>query len=371
MSINRSLAMAILVACAALAIAACGEDAESSDESGGSADLTAAREAIQPYVGKPSPFPVTEPLEEVPTGAKIKYVDPGTPVGALFWELLQPAAQTMGVELSRVKGGQTAESVNAAFDAILSQKPDGVIVGSIDLRLWQSHLRELQDAGVPVVTSGVVDAADHGVEAPQYARQQSERDGALLADYIVATYGDGAEISLYKVPELTFTAVVADAFTAEVEDLCPDCSVRTVDIAAATLGNTAPNQIVSDLQANPDTTVAVFTVDEIQTGLPAARKAAGIDIEAVGMAPAPANLEYIKDGDERAGLAIDIPVLTWTLLDQMARQIIGQELAGDQAKGITVIQFLAKDDLDFDPSQGWTGYPDFAERFAKLWGANG
>lgn len=277
----------------------------------------------------------------------------------------------MGVELTRVKGGQTAESVNAAFDAILSQKPDGVIVGSIDLRLWQSHLEELQDAGIPVVTSGVVDAADHGVEAPQYAREQSERDGALLADYILATYGDGAEISLYRVPELTFTAVVADAFTAEVEELCPDCSVRTVDVAAATLGNTAPNQIVSDLQANPDTTVAVFTVDEIQTGLPAAKKAAGIDIETVGMAPSPANLEYIKDGDEEAGLAVDIPVLSWTLVDQMARQITGQELSGGEAQGMTVVQILSKDDIDFDPSQGWTGYPDFAERFAKLWGVGG
>jgi ribose transport system substrate-binding protein len=368
---NRFMALAALLVFTALTIAACGGDAESSDESGGSADVAAAREAIEPFVGKPSPFPVTEPLDEVPTGAKIPYVDPGTPVGALFWKLLEPAAETMGVELTRVRGGQTADSVNAAFDVVLSQKPDGVIVGSIDLRLWQSHLEKLQEAGVPVVTSGVVDAADHGVEAPQYARRQSERDGALLADHIVATYGDDTQISLYKVPELTFTAVVADAFMAEVEKLCPDCSVRTVDVAAATLGNTAPNQIVSDLQANPDTTVAVFTVDEIQTGLPAAKKAARVDIETVGMAPSPANLEYIKDGDEQAGLAIDIPVLTWTLLDQMARQIIGQELSGDQAKGMTVVQFLSKDDIDFDPSQGWTGYPDFAERFAKLWGVSG
>jgi hypothetical protein len=24
--------------------------------------------------------------------------------------------------------------------------------------------------------------------------------------------------------------------------------------------------------------------------------------------------------------------------------------------------------MKFDPSKGWTGYPDFAQRFAKLWG---
>jgi hypothetical protein len=27
--------------------------------------------------------------------------------------------------------------------------------------------------------------------------------------------------------------------------------------------------------------------------------------------------------------------------------------------------------VTFDPSHGWTGYPDFPQRFAKLWGVDG
>jgi ribose transport system substrate-binding protein len=368
---NRFKVLAALVAAATtLVIVACGDD-DGNGGGGGEADVAAAKAAIQPILDQPSPFPVTEPLNKVPKGAQIAFVDCGTPICSLFWELIQPAGQTMGVDISRVRAGQSADTVGTAFDTIVSQKPDGVIVAGVDVQLWQSQLTELQDADIPIVTTGIVGAADQGIEAPQAAEPESERDGARLADYVVANYGGDANVALYQVPELTFTGVVADSFTAELEDLCPGCSVRTVDIPAATLGNTAPSQVVSDLQANPDTTVAAFAIDEVAIGLPQALQAAGIDVPLVGNGPAPPNLQQVKDGEEKAVLAVDLPVLIWTTLDQVAREITGQELSGLEAEGLTDVQLLTQEDITFDPSMGWTGYPDFAERFAKLWGVGG
>jgi ribose transport system substrate-binding protein len=355
----------------ALALGACGGDDDDGNGSGGGADVTAAESAITPFIGKPSDFPVTEPLEKVPTGAQIAFVDCGTPVCALFWELIQPAGQTMGVEISRIRAGQSADTVSAAFDTIVSQKPDGVIVTSINPQLWQNQLTELQDAGIPVVTTGIADAADYGIESPQASQPEQQRDGALLADYIVANFAGEGEIALYTVPELTLTAPFAESFSAEIEKICPDCSVRMVDVPVATIGNTAPNMIVSDLQANPDTAVAAFALDEVQNGLPAAMQTAGIDIPTIGYAPTPTNLQYIQEGQQDATLATDLPVLIWTTLDQVAREMAGQELSGGESEGLTVIQFLTQEDITFDPSMGWTGYPDFAERFAKLWGVGG
>jgi ribose transport system substrate-binding protein len=362
----------LLVALAGLTLAACGgDDDDDGDGSGGAADTAAAEAAIQPFIAEPSAFPVTEPLDRVPSGAKIGFVDCGTPVCALFWELIQPAGQTMGVEINRIRAGQSADTVSAAFDTIVSQKPDGVIVTSINPQLWQNQLTELQNAKIPVVTTGIADAADYGIESPQAAQPEQQRDGALLADYIVANFGEDPEIALYKVPELTLTAPFAESFQAEIERICPGCAVRTVDVPVATIGNTAPNMIVSDLQANPDTTVAAFALDEVENGLPAALQTAGIDLPTIGYAPTPTNLQYIKDGQQDATLATDLPVLIWTTLDQVAREIAGQQLSGDEAEGLTVIRFLTREDITFDPSMGWTGYPDFAERFAKLWGVGG
>jgi len=46
----------------------------------------------------------------------------------------------------------------------------------------------------------------------------------------------------------------------------------------------------------------------------------------------------------------------------------GQALTDDQKHGVSVQQFLTAGDITFDPSRGWTGYPDFAERYAQIWG---
>jgi ribose transport system substrate-binding protein len=333
--------------------------------------VASAREAIAPGAAKPSQFPVTDPLERVPRGAKIAFMDCGTPICSLFWELIQPAGEAMGVEISRVRAGSTADTVRSAFDSIVSQKPDGVIVAAINPELWQSALKELQDAGVPIVTTGVIDAARYGIEAPQASDAEFEREGRLMADYVAAEFGMDSKVALYKVPELALTQVVADSFTEELERVCPDCTVRTVDIPVATLGSTAPSRVVSDLQANPDTTVTAFAADEIQNGLPAAKKTAGIEVDTIGIGAGPTNFQQLKRGEETAVLASDFAVLSWTLVDQVARGIVGQELSGDQAQGLNVIQFLTSEDVTFDPSRGWTGYPDFAERFMELWGVGG
>src|SRR5690348_6898608 len=62
--------------------------AESQGGEGGSAgQIAAAEKVIAPYVGHPSPFPVTEKLDERPTGKTIVNVNCGTPICALASEL--------------------------------------------------------------------------------------------------------------------------------------------------------------------------------------------------------------------------------------------------------------------------------------------
>jgi ribose transport system substrate-binding protein len=372
----------LLFACLALAVgvAACGDDDE--DEGAGGAAATqssddgasaraAAEEAIKPYIGQPSAFPVTEPLKEVKKGATIAFMDCGTPICGLFWNLLQPASKTMGVELKRYKAGSAANTVTQAWDSAVSDKPDAVIAAAIDVELWKNQLKQLQDAGIPVVTTGILGTEQYGIKAAQAAENASSLQGKLMAAYAAVNLPDAKKIAVYDVPELSFTRLVTEGFQKEIGKVCPDCDVRVVHIPVATMGTTAPQRVVSDLQANSGTQLAVFAIDEIQAGLPAALQSAGIKIDTLGNSPSPTQLQYLKEGKETAALAVDLPVLGWTLLDQAMRGIVGQELTGDEAEGLTPMQFLRQEDITFDPSKGWTGYPDFAERFAKLWAGEG
>jgi ribose transport system substrate-binding protein len=373
----------LLFACLALAVglAACGSSNKSSSSTSSSSNATqttakvdkaAAQGAIQPYIGQPSAFPVTEALKKVPKGATIAFSDCGTPICGLFWQILQPAAKTMGVTMKHYKAGAAANTVSSTFDSILADKPGALIVAGTPIELWQNKLKGFQDAKIPVVTTGILGTKPHGIQAAQAAEDSSERGGKLLADYVAANFGAGSKAAFYDVPELTFTGLTGQAFQNELKKVCSSCSARMVHIPIATLGNTAPNRLVSDLQAHPDTTVMVFGTDEIQAGFPAARQAAGLTkVKTLGNTPNPQGLQYVKEGKTDAVLGVDLPVLTWVLLDQAARQMAGQALSGDEAKGLPVLQFLTQQDIKFDPSKGWTGYPDFAQRFAKLWGVSG
>jgi ribose transport system substrate-binding protein len=378
-SLGRVVPTLVLSLALTLGVAACGggnsssgSSSSPSSETGGSTAASEgggaaakAAEVVAPYVGHPSPFPVTEPLKKVPKGAHMIFADAGTPINALQWQLLGPAAQTMGVDMERITAGTSANTIGPAMDSVVAKEPEAVLVNAVPPELWTKQLKELQSAGVTITGAGITGGAEYGIEPVQ----GEEPYGKLMANYVIAKMDPKANVAIYTVPEIPVIRKTVEEFETEFEALCPECELRTVEIHASELGNTAPNTIVSDLQSHPETDVAVFGADEIQDGLPAARQAAGIEVETLGLAPTPTNLQYLKEGKETAGLAVDLAIGVWSELDQAARELTGQPLKGPETEGRDVLQFLTKEDITFDPSKGWSGYPDFAERFAKLWGA--
>jgi ribose transport system substrate-binding protein len=373
------------VAACAIALAACGSSSSSSSsetssggetsssgESGGSANVAAAEKAIAPYIGQPSPFPVDEPLKEpLPPDTKMIYMQCGSPICQIQWPLFEAAGKALGVEMTRIKAGSQAQEVANGFDTAVAENPDAVLIPAIEPSLYRSQLEQLQSNGVAVFMSGVVDPKEYGVESFNFARASIEVTGKLMAAKAVAEKGDEANIVYYEVPELSFIPVQREAFEKELENLCPNCAARYVQIPLSTIGNTAPNRMVSDLQQNPDTNIAVFSSNEMSEGLPPALKTAGIEgLITFGFGSTPANLQNIREGEESGALEIDLPVDVWSGVDIAARSILGQELSPAEKTGIPPVpdfQFLEPKDITFDPTNGWTGYPDYEERFKELW----
>lgn len=374
-SFNRSRIVGALAVTCAVALGACGSSSHSSGSATGataskSADVAAAKAAIAPYIAHPSAFPINTPLVKRPAGKKLAYVDNGTPVATLFYTLAQPAAKALGMSLTRIKAGTSADAVAGAFDSVVQGRYDGVFVPAIPPLLWQRSLGELNAKHIPVVTTGVVGGDKAKIAVMQASDNEIDRLGRLGADWVVARNGDKTNVVFYRTPELSFLTTMGKSFTDEVKRLCPDCEARTVDIPAAALGSKAPGLIVDDLQAHPATKSAVFGTSEQAQGLPQALKAAGIDVQMLGMIPDPATLQEIKDGNIDAGLAVDLPVVAWTLIDSLARATTGEKPAAGAVADKPPTMFVTKDNLaNIDVSRGWTGYPDFAARFQKLWSA--
>ncbi len=355
---------------AAVSIAACGGSSSSSSSptTGNGANVAAARAAIAPYTGHPSPFPVNEPLRgRLPTATRFVYLQCSTPACALFAELLKSAVRTVGGTLTVVNAGSTASSEQAAASSVLAGKPAAALLPGITASQYGSSLKSMEAAGIKVTAAGIMNPKLYGIAFSMAGRATFALSGKLMADWVIAHKGSKANVVFYTIPELDFSSYEQQSFDQEMAKNCPSCKVRSVKVSVSAFGTTAPQTITNDLQGHPDTNVAVFGTEAAATGLPAALKAAGISITTIGQNPTPANLQDIKTGGLTAGLALDAPVMEWTQVDGTARLILGKPLLPSEKVGDVPIQFLSQKDITFDPTKGWTGYPDFAQRFVKLW----
>lgn len=347
-------------------VAACGSNADSGGEA--EADTATAKAQLAEYSGKISEFTVDQPLDSRPAaGTRFAFLQCISPTCGIIAQALGGAASLLGVDLTVVKAGGSASDQQAAMESIIALKPDGVLLAGLDPTSIGTQIKELTSADVPVSTIGIQETDQYGVQAPINSADAQKLYGKLMASYVIAEEGGKANAVVYTVPELSFAPKVADAFKAEMKVLCPDCNVREVDISLSTVGTSSPSTVVSDLQAHPQTSVAVFTLYDAATGLPAALKTAGIEVESIGLSPSPSNLEDIKNGDLGAAVAVDLPVMIWSAMDATVRIAGGQELTSGEKAGIPPLQVITKDDITSDTTKGFSGYPDFVERFSKLW----
>lgn len=375
----RALALACTTAVAALSIAACGTSSGASSSSGSSSsgssasgqgvDKAAAEKAIAPYTGHVSPFPVTQPLSKpVPAGTQFAYLQCGTPNCAFAGQIVNAAVTALGGKLTTVNSGSTAATSQAAASSVLTLKPAALILAGIDPRQYGDSLQKISDAGIKIVSISVsVPTKPFGITANYLGAETFQLVGRLMADWVVVNKGANAKVAFYSVPEITFTPIMEKAFEDELAKNCSSCNVRNVNVGVATLGTTAPRTVVTDLQAHPDTNMAVFSVADLASGVPAAMSSAGLKTTTLVYSPVAGNLQDIKDGKLTAGLAIDFANSIWVAIDVAARLIEGDQPTASEQAGDAAFQFLEQKDITFDPSHGWTAYPDYQQRFTQLW----
>lgn len=362
----RMTAVALL---GAAAIGACGTAAPAptaAAPSAGTANVGAAKDAIAPYLGKPSPFTVTEPLARpLARGTSFVFLQSATPIGALWGQLLNDGVNAIGGSYSAINAGTTASSAQAAASSAISTRPQAVLVPALVPSVFGDGLKRLRADGAAIVGTGMIGAEPYGVQFNVADQKFFTLTGELMADWVIANVGAEAKAVFYTIPELPFTDVQLAGFREEMRKNCPSCQVRTLPISVTSIGKTAPSAVANDLRSNSETTVAVFASAESAQGLPTALRSAGIEMTTIGAFPTPQNLQEIKSGGLTAGLAADLNVQAWSQVDAAARIVLGQPPLPSTTS--VPLQFLQKQDITFDPTKGWSGYPDFEERFANLW----
>ncbi|HIY65640.1 MAG TPA: substrate-binding domain-containing protein [Candidatus Agrococcus pullicola] len=366
-------AAAAAFAAGALVLTSCSSPDAVDDEQGGSSSdaLAAAEEFLQPWLGEDEKnLLVDEPLEApVEEGLHIVYLDVGTPVNAVMWGNLQEPAELLGINLERVETGRDAQSINAAMNTVVELEPDGVINITLDPIFFESQIEQLDALGIPVASGSVMNTVEYGLPEAFNGPEWMTMNGEVLGAAAIARSGGASDFVFYNVPEFPFSSYELDGATEKIEELCPECELRVVDIPIAELGSTAADRIISDLQANPQTEYFIASVDEVQIGLPQKLSLAGIEIDGIAMWPAPPNNEQIAEGDQDATLSVDLNLMMWTVLDQLLREMAGQDYSWPDIEtcASTLTRVTDESNVPEDPVVGYIAIPDYQDRFAEIW----
>jgi ribose transport system substrate-binding protein len=365
---------------AAIALGGCGSSTHTTSStsshksgtptaSGSTAGIAAAKAATAPYVGHPSAFPALPALKKLPpAGTKLTYIEAAIPQAVGIGKDLVDPAKALGVTLNVVHSQTAPAALQSAASTVATQKPGALLLSAVAPQFFGGDLHKVVAGGTHTIGVAMTNAAPYGVQIVVGNNHASIVSGKLMADWVAARLGTKANVVFYGTPELSFSPYMQMGFKQGMAKACPSCQVAYQPISVTTFESTAPATVVSYLQAHPTVNTVVFASEEGMDGLPAALKDAGLNhITTMGFAPDQIGTKDIEDGGLTGGLAVDFNVQSWEMVDVAARLIAHQPITSKELFGAPV-EFITKGThVNDDPSGQWTGYPDVAQRFAKIW----
>ncbi|GAA2402057.1 substrate-binding domain-containing protein [Streptomyces coeruleofuscus] len=369
----RRAVTATLPVTALLALAACGTGttpATDSTQAGapGSPGLTAARAALAKYSERPATISVTEPVgKAIPKGKKIDFILCGVQSCKDLADFFTEAAKELGWQVKQIATQGTPESVQAAYEQAVRDKPDAVVASGFPRAVYAKQLAQLKAAGIPVIQSNADDVTGDGISLLKNGPKDVGVQGEMLASWVVSNSGAKADTVYFDLPAYTILKPVKDSFAAKYKEWCDGCALDNVDVPITAVGKDMPDRVVSYLRSHPKVTHVVFSLGLLNVGVPAALKTAGITgkhiVVNVGDAQ---NYQYIQGGLTDGAMALNSHETAWLQADALARHFTGQSMALGQ-KAALPNMLVTKDNLpsadgDFPIVEG------YKKQFKALWG---
>jgi ribose transport system substrate-binding protein len=399
--VTRSRIAAAVIACSgAVAIAACGSSstkpASSSASSGGSttastsgsgtastsgssgatkAPFAAAVAANAKFSRRPTSVGISTPVgKPIPKGKTIDYVQCGVPACATEGDILQSAAQVLGWKLVRINAGTTPQTITAAYQQAITNKPDAVLGGGYPRTLFNPELKTLGSMHTPVIEAFIGGSAGNGLTGIIAGSKNSTIQGQEVADYILANSTD-TSMTVGAVVSSGFPTVVLEgqALTATFKQDCPKCTVKTLNVPVTSIGSDLPTRVASFLTANPSITTSWIGYDDMITGVPIALKGAGVTSQKIATINANSTVATaIQQGDYVvAAVGTSYPEVYWREIDLLARLFTHQSYSADLNDA--TLPYWTLDKANIPAGAGSTTFAnvsDYQQQFKKLWGIN-
>ena len=391
----------ITVMFAVAALAGCGSSSSSSSSSEGSGGETTSQEsepqeaetgeaepaassspiveeataAVEHFEEEPQEISVNTPLSKVPPkGQSIAYLAANVEGVKPLLTGFEAATTAIGWKFIQIPfTAGDPSSLAAAMEKAVQDEPDYIVSSSNPVTLFSKGLAEAKEKGIPVMNQFTTEpyypeGNGNGLYYIVDEEKYYQRQGKLLADYVIAnTEGKGSAV-IVNIPEYPVLEETTKAAVAELGK-CSECESGTIEqsIGDAAGGKTA-SLVTAYLQQHPETEYIILTAGEMSTGLRAALSSAGVGegTKIISGYPLQPNVEAVASGSETAALALAQEEATWRIIDACARLSVGDSLKPISGK-FTATMMQTENNLGEKPEL-FQGAPGFEEQYEELWG---
>jgi ribose transport system substrate-binding protein len=314
--------------------------------------------------------PVTPPSGDhlavlIPTALELEAA--GRPV-----EGMEEALDALGWEVKVLDGAFTPSVYNKNIQQAINLHADAIITDGVDPALVKNSLADARAKGIVVISDAETGDPKVSPTPPSdgyYADVSPDEKamGETIGAAIVCKGEQEANLLAYQDAEYASVGIFIDSAVEEVEK-CSGCKVEdVVETNATQVQSQIPSETVNAIRTNPDIDSVLSGYDPVAVFQVPALKAAGLldKVKLYSEYGDAQNLEFIRNGEQEATVAVPYEWSGWAAVDEMLRAMAEQPLVDEN------IPFaLITKEVNLPPAgEPFTGKEaGFEDEYKKLWG---
>ena len=205
-----------------------------------------------------------------PTGKRLTFVTCNIPVCKTASDGAVEAGEKLGWEVTVLQDDSTPQSYISVMNQVAADPPDALAyIPAVPDSSIEKQLSELQAAGTIIIElSPLGDVLKEGgpVQAVVMGQKDTALSGKLMGDAIVAdANGPTDAVFVWDPSFVDGWGPIKESFESSVEGA--GGKVGVLEASVAGIGKTVPSQIVSYLQAHPETKYVALAVVNYNAGL--------------------------------------------------------------------------------------------------------
>ncbi len=376
----RRVGVAIGACVAALAVAACGgSGSTTSSKTTGGGTTTASHSGFATAIAsntkferRPTSIGITTPVgAAIPTGKVVDFIQCGVPACTVEGDILQDATNQLGWKLVRINAGSTPQTIVAAYQQAIQNKPNAVVGSGYPRVLFNPEVKTLKSMNIPVLEAFTADSTGNGIYVVG-GPVTNHIQGQEVADYMLANTTDKSATLGTVIPSGFPNMIQENAsFNGRVKSVCSTCAVKSLTVPVTSIGTDLPTRTTTFLTANPSIKSLWMGYDDMVGGMPVALKGASItDLSMTTISMNATVKDAITSGQYvDAGIGTSFPEVYWREIDLLARMFAHKSFSVDLNDATLPYWTITKSNIPSNAgSTTFANVVDYRQQFMKLWG---